>query len=96
MVSSLKQAYFHLPPGDGSVPPAISSIAAETPYISERILAARNHTALLGWYINDELDQSFLPQIRTHYELFKTLDPECVQLWATPLLLRSLLLACSC
>ncbi len=76
VVSSLKQAYFGLPGGDGSWPAAITSIAAEVPYLRDRIVAARNHSALLGWYINDELAQSFLPQIKTHYELFVALDPD--------------------
>lgn len=76
VVSSLKQAYFDLPAGSGSWPAAITSVAAEVPYLRDRIIAARNHSALLAWYINDELSQSFLPQIKTHYQLFVALDPD--------------------
>jgi hypothetical protein len=76
VVSSLKQVYFGMSAAHGPAPAAITSIAAEAPYLRERILATRNHSALLAWYTNDELDQSFLPQISTHYELFVELDPD--------------------
>ena len=76
VVSSLKQVYYGMSAAHGPAPAPITSIAAEAPYLRERILATRNHSALLGWYINDELDQSFLPQIRTHYQLFVELDPD--------------------
>lgn len=75
VVSSLKQAYFGLPSGDGMAPDGITSVAAEAPYLRQRIQAARNHSALLAWYINDELDQSFLPQIKRHYQIFCEEDP---------------------
>jgi hypothetical protein len=75
VVSSLKQVFFGLPAADGQAPAAISSIAAEAPYLRKRIAATRDHPALLAWYSNDELSQSFLPQLRTHYDVFKTSDP---------------------
>ena len=57
VVSSLKEDYFGLPAPDGSVPAAITSVAAEEPYVTKRIVEGRNHSALLGWYTNDELSQ---------------------------------------
>ena len=76
VVSSLKQVYFGLPAVDGKAPAPITSIAAEAPYLRKRIAAAKGHPALLAWYTNDELSQSFLPQIRTHYEVFRESDPD--------------------
>jgi hypothetical protein len=75
VVSSLKQAYFGLPAADGQTPASITSIAAEAPDLRKRIAATRDHPALLAWYINDELSQAFLPQIRTHFEVIKESDP---------------------
>ncbi|MBI5229294.1 carbohydrate binding domain-containing protein [Candidatus Micrarchaeota archaeon] len=36
----------------------------------------KNHSALLGWYMNDELTDKYLPQLQENYELIKSIDPD--------------------
>jgi len=52
--------------GMGSCPKFIQTEADEEPQIRARVREYRNHPALLAWYLNDELPQSYLPRLEAH------------------------------
>ena len=51
-------------------------MADEEPKIRERVRAYRDHPALLAWYLNDELPQSFMPQLNAHQRFVEEEDPD--------------------
>jgi hypothetical protein len=44
--------------------------------VREYVVALRDHPALLGWYLNDELPPAFVPQLRERLALLGDLDPD--------------------
>ena len=57
---------------------AIKSEADAEAFVREKVALLKNHPALLGWYIADELPQSMVPTLRARQALLKRLDPEHV------------------
>ena len=72
VIYSIKDWYF----GSRYCPPDIRSVADEEPKIRERVRAFRDHPALLAWYLNDELPQSFMPQLDAHQRFVEEEDPD--------------------
>ena len=72
VIYSIKDWYF----GSKYCPPDIRSIADEEPKIRERVRQFRDHPALLAWYLNDELPQSFMPQLEAHQRIVEEEDPD--------------------
>ena len=56
----------------------IKSEADAEAFVREKVALLKNHPALLGWYIADELPQSMMPTLRARQVLLKRLDPEHV------------------
>ena len=61
---SLKDIFF----GSHWCPNVVTSRAVEEQYFKSRVAAFRNHSALLAWYINDELTPAYLPQLKAHQQ----------------------------
>ena len=72
VIYSIKDWYY----GSHYCPKDIRSVEDEEPKIRERIRAFRDHPALLAWYLNDELPQSFLPQLKAHQRFVEEEDPD--------------------
>jgi hypothetical protein len=72
VIYSIKDWYF----GHGGCRKDIRSIADEEPKIRERVREFRNHPALLAWYLNDELPQSFMEQLNAHQRFVAEEDPD--------------------
>ena len=68
---SIKDSYF----GSTWCPPAIKSIADERTYIEGFVKQFRDHPALLGWYLNDELGLDLLDRLTAHQRFVEELDP---------------------
>lgn len=62
--------------GSAYCPKQIRSAADEEKAVRERVRAMRDHPALLAWYLNDELPQSFLPQLEAHQRWVADEDPD--------------------
>lgn len=71
VIYSIKDWYH----GSHYCPKDIRSVEDEEPKIRERVRAFRDHPALLAWYLNDELPQSFLPQLKAHQRFVEEEDP---------------------
>jgi len=56
-------------------PSFIKTEADEKPNILNRIERFRDHPALLAWYLNDELPQSFMPRLEAHQRWVAEADP---------------------
>ena len=69
---SLKDIFF----GSHWCPKAVTSRAAEEKYFKSKVADFRNHSALLAWYINDELTPAYLPQLKAHQQWLIEGDPE--------------------
>jgi hypothetical protein len=52
--------------GSTYCPRAIRTKADEEPLVRQRVREMRDHPALLAWYLNDELSQTFIPQLEAH------------------------------
>ncbi len=61
--------------GSGYAPGFIKTEADEKPNILDRVERFGNHPALLAWYLNDELPQTFLPQLEAHQQWVAEADP---------------------
>ena len=48
----------------------------EKPYIRKRVEALKDHPALLGWYLADEIDIELLDRLELHKEWVEELDPD--------------------
>ncbi len=57
-------------------PKSIGSVDDEEPMVRARVREYRDHPALLAWYLNDELPQSFLPQLQSHQRWVAEEDPD--------------------
>jgi hypothetical protein len=56
-------------------PKHIKTPADEESNVRARVQQFRDHPALLAWYLNDELPQSFLPQLEAHQRWVVEEDP---------------------
>lgn len=61
--------------GSQYCPKHIKTPADEESNIRARVWEFRDHPALLAWYLNDELPQSFLPQLEAHQRWVAEEDP---------------------
>jgi hypothetical protein len=68
---SMKDIFF----GSHWCPEQITSRALEESYFKQRVADFRNHSALLTYYINDELSPLFVPQLLAHQQWLVDGDP---------------------
>lgn len=61
--------------GSTYCPKSIKTVADEEPMVRQRVRAMRDHPALLAWYLNDELSQTFMPQLEAHQRWVAEEDP---------------------
>ncbi len=61
--------------GSRHAPGFIKTEADEKPNVLDRVERFRDHPALLAWYLNDELPQSFLPRLEAHQRWIAEADP---------------------
>lgn len=61
--------------GSGHAPGFIKSEADEKPNVLDRVERFSDHPALLAWYLNDELSQSFMPRLEAHQQWIDRADP---------------------
>ncbi len=61
--------------GSTYCPRAIRTKADEEPLVRQRVREMRDHPALLAWYLNDELSQTFIPQLEAHQRWVAEEDP---------------------
>jgi hypothetical protein len=59
-----------------SCPASIKTEADEEQQVRARIRQFRNHPALLAWYLNDELPQSWMPRLEAHERWVAEEDPD--------------------
>lgn len=71
VIYSIKDFYY----GSRWCPKSIRSVADEEPMVRQRVREFRDHPALLAWYLNDELPQSFMPQLEAHQRWVVEEDP---------------------
>jgi hypothetical protein len=69
---SVKDCFF----GIGSCPKSIHNEKEEEEWVRSRFKAFREHPALLGWYLNDELPQTYLPRLNAHQQWAMEEDPQ--------------------
>ena len=62
--------------GSQYCPDSIRQPADEEPQVRARVRQFRDHPALLAWYLNDELPQSFLPRLEAHQRWVAEEDPQ--------------------
>ena len=62
VIYSIKDWYV----GSKYCPQSIGSLEQEEQAVRERVRKFRDHPALLAWYLNDELPQSFMGQLEAH------------------------------
>lgn len=74
LVYSLKDHFYDV---TGYKPSSIVTEEDEATVITSAVTSLRDHPALLGWYVNDELDPiAFGDRLINHYELISGLDPD--------------------
>ena len=56
-------------------PGFIKTEADEKPNVLDRVERFHDHPALLAWYLNDELPQSFIPRLEAHQQWLVEADP---------------------
>jgi len=61
--------------GTGHSPGFIKTEEDEKPNVLNRVERFRDHPALLAWYLNDELPQSYLPRLEAHQQWVSEADP---------------------
>ncbi|MDD4266658.1 MAG: hypothetical protein GXY25_02705 [Pirellulaceae bacterium] len=61
--------------GSRHAPASIRSVDDEEPQVRDRVRRFRDHPALLAWYLNDELPQTFLPRLEAHQRWVAEEDP---------------------
>jgi Carbohydrate binding domain len=61
--------------GSGHAPGFIKTEADEKPNVLNRVERFHDHPALLAWYLNDELSQSFMPRLEAHQQWIVEADP---------------------
>lgn len=72
VIYSIKDWYV----GSKYCPPSIESLEKEEKAVRERVRKYRGHPALLAWYLNDELPQSFMEQLESHQRWVSEEDPD--------------------
>lgn len=72
VIYSIKDWYV----GSKYCPPSIDSLEKEEKAVRERVRKFRDHPALLAWYLNDELPQSFMGQLEAHQGWVAEEDPD--------------------
>jgi hypothetical protein len=68
---SIKDSFF----GSTWCPPDIKSADDERPWVERHVKGFRDHPALLGWYLNDELPLDVLDRLIAHQRWVEELDP---------------------
>lgn len=71
VIYSVKDLYA----GSNHCPKTIRTEADEEPGVRETVRKFREHPALLAWYLNDELPQSFMPRLEAHQRWVEEEDP---------------------
>ena len=71
VIYSIKDYYA----GAAWCPKFIKTEADEEPRVRETVRQFRDHPALLAWYLNDELPQSYLPRLEAHQRWVEGDDP---------------------
>ena len=72
VIYSVKQFYW----GNTGCGPEVKSEADEEPAVRRRVREFRDHpAALLAWYLNDELPQTFMPRLEAHQRWVAEDDP---------------------
>jgi hypothetical protein len=61
--------------GSRYCPAFIKTADDEEPHVRRRVRRFRDHPALLAWYLNDELPQTFLPRLEAHQRWVAEEDP---------------------
>jgi len=56
-------------------PANIKTLADEKPAVLNKVRTFRDHPALLAWYLNDELPQSYMPRLKAHQDWVAAADP---------------------
>ena len=72
VIYSIKDWYH----GSRWCPKSITSPDDEEPMVRARVQEFRDHPALLAWYLNDELPQTFLPRLEAHQRWVAEEDPD--------------------
>lgn len=72
VIYSIKDFYA----GSRWCPGFIKSEADEEPAVRQRVRMARDHPALLAWYLNDELPLSYVPRLEAHQRWVAEEDPD--------------------
>ena len=71
VIYSVKDIYY----GSTYCPPGIETVEDERKFIEGKAEAFRDHPALLGWYLNDELPLAFMDRLEAHQAWLEELDP---------------------
>ncbi|HEY3325470.1 MAG TPA: hypothetical protein VGP72_33770 [Planctomycetota bacterium] len=72
VIYSIKDLYF----GSTHCPQTVKSPADEETTIRSIVREHREHPALLAWYLNDELPQSYMQRLETHQKWVEEEDPQ--------------------
>ncbi len=72
VIYSIKDWYY----GSHYCPADIRSKADEEPKVRDRVRRFRNHPALLAWYLNDELPETYIEQLNAHQRWVAEEDPD--------------------
>lgn len=72
VIYSIKDWYY----GSEGCPADIKSRADEEGKVRQRVREFRTHPALLAWYLNDELSQSYMEQLNAHERWVGQEDPD--------------------
>ncbi len=71
VIYSVKNLYA----GSKWCPANIKTLADEKRAVLDKVRSFRDHPALLAWYLNDELPQSYMPRLKAHQEWVAAADP---------------------
>lgn len=71
VIYSVKDWYMGIP----QCPKEIKTAADEERWVRTRVKEFRDHPALLAWYLNDELPESFMPRLEAHQRWVSEDDP---------------------
>lgn len=61
--------------GSRHAPAFIKTVDDEEPQVRDRVRQFRDHPALLAWYLNDELPQTYMPRLEAHQRWVAEEDP---------------------
>lgn len=71
VIYSVKDIYV----GSRACPKTIKTTADEEDHVRGKLRAFRDHPALLAWYLNDELPQTYMPRLEAHQRWVEEDDP---------------------